>query len=803
MKKKSFIAVILAVVLVLSMSMLAACTTNVQVTEIKVVDGSLKTEYTVGDAVDLSNAKLKVTYSDKSTKEIALTADMLDKSIDTTKAGSTTYTITYKEVKTTVTINVAEGEPEKEYTIQTFQLPEFITSYLEVSQKPDTSDANFKVTGQTYEVGNANAFLLQPTANCLDSNFDEVVLDSGLKTLYKVEVSDSADGTYTELTGDDLAAFVTVEDGYKYNFTEAAADKFVKLTVSLDSEEYIIDESVIASRTVSFKVVANGYNVYNQDGLSVMNDITRPEFWADIWGCTVDENGALQAGKTPLILEADSKPLYQYVGNVDWAILHGSITIDPDKLPEMYFWDNTRAGYCADNYGTAMAALQAKAPAEVQQIPLNGTLIDGNGNGGLYSIVKNTADDNFNKGLYNTAKVSLSGNYNAITLSKERSEGGKLLKVLVCKNTATNEEYYQMTQWFLFKMFEPKPDTGYYNDPVTEFELKNVALQGNGGRTEAVGPQGISMMNCFAKKTTVSNVVANGFYTNLGMDNYNTGSGVSQLMALEDSKLYDTYNAMAITWRGNITITNSMLKDAGGPLFVVMDGNSRTVDPNGNDMAVPTVTVDENTTMESMAMGNESWYTQLGTVVPMMFSQLRVLDQGLSQISGKTFFTEKSGAQNTYASVLTIMIPESGTALGDKDFNNYKFTGIMTSPTDTSSMLDVKFRTVTDMLATMNQGTVVIKSGNCYAYVWKDTNGNQVLLSYDMMMKQLQAAATGGNPLVDVTSADYLQGLQAMAMDWRANSTDTITIWLQAQTGNSTSPYLGIVIGNYHAVEAK
>ncbi|MGN1066895.1 MAG: hypothetical protein ACI4QH_03710, partial [Candidatus Fimimonas sp.] len=583
--------------------------------------------------------------------------------IDTSTVGTTTYTVTYSGVSTSLTITVKEGAPQKEYTIFTFLMPKFITDYEEISKKADTSDANFKVAGQVYEVGNANAFLLQPTATGLDADFEEVVLDRGLKTLYKVEVSDSEKGEYVELTGDELANFVTVEDGFKYIFSANAANKYVKLTVSLDKDAYIVDESVTTSRTITFKVVENGYNVYDQEGLSVMNDITLPELWAELWGCTVDENGALQAGNTPLILPADSKPLYQYVGNVNWVVLHGSITIDPDKLPAGYFWDSTRAGYCAENYQTALNALTPHEEVKGEQ--LNGTLIDGNGfNTGFYSVVKNDADSNYNKGLYNTARVSVSGNYNSVTVSKERSESGRLLKVLVSRNTGNDtDNYFQLCQWHVFKMFEPLPDSGSYEVPFTQFTIKNVALQGNGGRTESVGPQGVSMLNSYAMRTDIQNVVANGFYTNLSMDNYRSDENDVLEMNVANSKLFDTYNAMVITWRGKVDVTNCMLKDSGGPLFVVMDGNGRVLAENGNNLSVPTISVDENTTLESLAIGNESWYAQLGELVPQMFTQLKALDAGLQQISGKTFCTVKEGTKESYISVLSVLIPEGDTAL--------------------------------------------------------------------------------------------------------------------------------------------
>lgn len=798
MKQKLFFAIALTLIFSLAFTF-AAC--NTTVTEIAVVDGTLKTDYTVGETVDLSGAKLKVTFGDGTSKEISLTADMLSKAIDTSKEGTATYTISYNGATTEIQITVSGNGGSEEYVIRTFELPAFITDYLEISAKEDFSDANFKVAGQVYEVGNANAFLLKPFARAFDSNDDLVTLSDGLKTLYKVEVSDSEKGEYVELTGDELANFVTVEDGYKYNFSAAAANKFVKLTVSLDKESYVVNEDVTTSHTITFKVVENGYNVYDQEGLSVMNDITRTELWAELWGCTVDDNGALQAGNTPLILPADSKPLYQYVGNVNWVVLHGSITIDPDKLPAGYFWDNTREGYCADNYNTALAALTPHE--EVKGTELNGTLIDGNGYNsetGFYSVVKNGADSNYNKGLYNTAKVSVSGNYNSVTVSKERSESGRLLKVLVSRNTALNEAYYQLCQWHVFKMFEPLPDSGSYEVPFTQFTIKNVALQGNGGRTESVGPQGVSMLNSYAMRTDIQNVVANGFYTNLSMDNYRSDENDVLEMNVANSKLFDTYNAMVITWRGKVDVTNCMLKDSGGPLFVVMDGNGRVLAEDGNNLSVPTISVDENTTLESLAIGNESWYAQLGSAVPAMFAQLKALDAGLQEISGKTFCTVKEGTKESYISVLSVLIPEGDTALGSNDFNNYKFTGVFDTATDKADMLDAKFRFVTDALAQLGQGTVVIKSGDCYAFVWKDTAGGTVLISYDMMVTQLQAAAMGGNPFVDKTSADYLLGMQAMMADWSANSTDTVTIWLKAKTEDVHSPYLGIVLGSYHTL---
>lgn len=811
MKKSWITAIALVMVIALSLGVFTACDTKVKA--ISVVEGSVKTEYDIGETVDLTNAKIKVIYEDNTEKEIALTEKMFDKPIDTNTAGTKSYTITYEGAKTTLDITVNGEVDANKITIQTFNLPGFIRNYNTVSSTQGDADSNFKVQGNMYEVGNANALLLQFTASGLDEDLEEITINSGLKTTYKVEKSEDEGATYTELTGANLSEFVEVVDGYKYFFKEAAANKLVKLTVSLDSETYTIDEGVTDSHTITFKVIDGGYNVYDQDGLSVMNDLAKPEIWAEIWGCTV-ESGVLQAGNNPLQLAADTKPLYQYVGQVDWVILHGSITIDADKLPELYFWDKDRDaskddGYCQNHYNTAKNGLVGKASEEdvtALQNALNGSFIEGNGSnsGGPYYICKGNADDNWNKGLYNTTKVSVSGNYNSITIPEERSAQGRLLKTVVSRNSGNTDKegYNAVSQFFIFKMFEAKDDQGNYATPSTNFTLKNIALKGNGGKREGNVPRGMCMLNSFAYKTDIDNVVANGFYTNLGMDHYASHLVEAPLnMNISNSKMYDTYNAMLVTWRGAVDIKNSMLKDAGGPLFVLMDGTNRTPDLQAKK---PSVTVDEATTMESMAMGNESWYAQLGSLVPDMFAELQTLDAGLSQISGKTFFTSKNGTG--YTSVLTIMIPDAESALNLDGSNNYQFTGIMTfTGKSESSMEDTTFRTIANTLAGMNLGTVIFKSGDCYACVWNDTAGKRIIVSASMLLAHLQAYEQGQvtSPLFDTSSAEYLQGMAQMMNDWQHNSGDNITIWLQASQGSKTSPYIGIVLGDYHTVPAQ
>lgn len=113
--------------------------------------------------------------------------------------------------------------------------------------------------------------------------------------------------------------------------------------------------------------VVDGYNVYNQIGLSVFDNLN-VKHWAAI-------------KKAAGTIHWDSKPLTEYNiikegdGNAPVAnvVLHSNITIDPDDLPDSYFRKATD-----DGYSTVNNILQtgAKIPDSVKNY-LEGPLKDG------------------------------------------------------------------------------------------------------------------------------------------------------------------------------------------------------------------------------------------------------------------------------------------------------------------------------------------------------------------------------------------------------------------------------------------
>ena len=82
-------------VLVASLCLSACNNEDARLISIQVTKGSIKNTYTVGDKVDLSDARLTLTYSDGKTQEVEINESMLSGEINTKTEGSRTLIITY------------------------------------------------------------------------------------------------------------------------------------------------------------------------------------------------------------------------------------------------------------------------------------------------------------------------------------------------------------------------------------------------------------------------------------------------------------------------------------------------------------------------------------------------------------------------------------------------------------------------------------------------------------------------------------------------------------------------------------
>ena len=94
-----------------------------------------KTEYIVGDVLDLTGGKILVTYSDRSTNEIGLTAAMCT-GFDSTKTGKQTITVYYegKTAKFTVTVKAKEKPSTDIFEIGSADYPTIASAIAQINK---------------------------------------------------------------------------------------------------------------------------------------------------------------------------------------------------------------------------------------------------------------------------------------------------------------------------------------------------------------------------------------------------------------------------------------------------------------------------------------------------------------------------------------------------------------------------------------------------------------------------------------------------------------------------------------------
>lgn len=95
-KKMTKTIIILVIVCLLSVIVLTACSKEKGVSSIQIVQGSFKEIYALDEKLNLTNAKIQVTYTDGSTANVAITENMVTGFDTSTTTTGKTLTVTYK-----------------------------------------------------------------------------------------------------------------------------------------------------------------------------------------------------------------------------------------------------------------------------------------------------------------------------------------------------------------------------------------------------------------------------------------------------------------------------------------------------------------------------------------------------------------------------------------------------------------------------------------------------------------------------------------------------------------------------------
>ena len=843
MKKKLSVLIALIVVLAIALPVLASCKTEKVVQSLD-FDNPQK-NYKVGDTIDYDNWKVKITYTDgtsetKTVKDLVALGATLTKA-DLSKEGNPTVYLVYKEVTARVVLTVTAeavqpGPSETPVAVKAFAAPKFYSDYLAKSAKraegAAETQSDFRITGEAYEVGTANKFIFKPTIKVLDLEKGEEVELSNPATVAKVYAKATESDKYAELTGEGLKAFVSVDDN-TYHFTKDDEKKFVKMEISLDETKYDVTELTAAQKviTVEFVLVDDGYNVYDQLGLSVMADLEKMA-WSEIWKCdTVVEGRVVKciARDDSIKLTADDKPLCEYVDKVSTVILHDSITLDADQMPSLYFWTSTPGLVTSDLYQAAYDSLEAVG--KTVQVGLVGTLRGGDNSADendrnymrvidTYESSEATEGDykvygqqsietdiwlNMQKALFATKKVSVSGNYQSLFTPEkgQRSATGRLLEVYVDWNHPTGPEAPD-TVYSLFHMLQSKLEGA----DVENFTIKNLALKGNNPKanTEGFVSAGLMILDSYNMSQAYYNVNASQFCRMMSADDYGvisvdengkvgTGTQLDAKVNYEGVKFYDAYSNMFAMWRSTVDIKNSEMIGSGGPLFIMNDGTRRiSNNPTNTDDTGCELTADEKSVLQAYAVGSETWYA-IWNASP-LFSNIGSMIEPVMNALGKTLQTSKNNIK--YYNVIAAMICSPGDLFDGAGASNANdlidVRGKYMQYGETFAMHNpflVQFRqNVIGMGLNASAFAPIIQSGsNMFAL----TGSMQV---GDNTLPRLQRL-DGTNSTMSSDPAEVMQVFGAEQTAWASNNSKLACIYMSAgaiKGGAAWAPYFAIVL---------
>lgn len=200
---------------------------DINIVEPQEGEKGIKTDYYVGEDLDLSSAKLEVIRRDGSKEIIDITPEMLE-GFTTEEIGEKIVTVTFEEQTTTFTINVTEyNEPKVDITIDNLdiKLPENVVydgqeHLAEVTYKEGVKAGELTVTYKD-ETENAvekpvNAGTYKVYAEIADSIYaDGKTIEIGTFTIAKAELpAEQRPNIATEYTVEKGGSFgITVENG--------------------------------------------------------------------------------------------------------------------------------------------------------------------------------------------------------------------------------------------------------------------------------------------------------------------------------------------------------------------------------------------------------------------------------------------------------------------------------------------------------------------------------------------------------------------------------------------------------------
>lgn len=632
---KKFTAFLLALTIFVGCLAFVACddTNNptAKLTSVAFKNGTVPVKVKQNQVIDYSTVKLLLTYDNNSKKEIALTdSGVTFEQIDVTTPGTKTLSVTYGEFTISQDIEVEEVINQM-INIVSFEYPDGYKYYLAQRGTQSNKETEFYKADEMYKVGSVNGYVCNVLAKAQDlKDLDkEPEYITNLKTTYKLYLNNN------EVAQADIGKYLSKVENNVYYFTDNAVGNQFKLAITLDSGYKTGIAADKRTLTIEFEVV-DGYNVYNAQGLSVLDNLD-VKSWAK-----------LKETK----LAWDEHALSEYT-DVKQVVLHNNITVEKKDLPDSYFWHK------GDKATLSWEPSYESALNECTPNHLKG-LLEG-------SIKENYRGEDWEgrsyknqKALYVSNGIGVNGNYmtlgykNGLTVEKD-GNGNDVIK-------ADNGGIYIVCD------FNSSSDT-MYNEPHTSFmtyhrygsenahgtrEVKNVTFIGNSGKTDIVnGPAELMMFQAKLDGVKLDNIVGNKWFCNAELD---LGTSVD----ITNCKFYDSFSQMVFGWYADtINVTNCEMKRSGGPLFILVT-KTESEDRDEYKTSNTALNIDSVANMNSWLTGAEAWFTiNLGAESASMASQLLALPKIVDNTAG-SHFAQVSADYTVKSNVIAVLIPTPG-----------------------------------------------------------------------------------------------------------------------------------------------
>lgn len=464
---------------------------------IKVDLTTVKQTYVVNDTVDNSNVKVYAVYSDK-TEELLKNEDVEFSVIDTSTVGPKTLTVTYKDKSVELTVTVYNNI-EDSYEIVGFESPAFVNQFEVNKEEKTNKETEFMDRNQIYTVGTDNEFVFLPNITALNENNEPITLNA-YKSVATVYVKN--EDSYTKLEGTALDDVVSYNDETSaFDFTDEAVGKQFKIEVLPYYNQDL--------GAVSFEFrVENGYNVYNADQLSVIDNAKERT--------TPNSNGQIN--------NWEEKRAQTGIGEVNASaiFIHNNIIINDSNLASYLFHkeQDQDSQSIIGTYPNIMGSLRDYSAIYWRVLKANETF-------------------------------TINGNYFTID----------------CQNISFVQQFTcgparkdQITHAQLFRM----EGVDANSNTTSKFEMKNINFIGNAQHSEETANAGglifIKLNNSFAS--------AKNIITRFNVIDWFAEGGAN--FTVDNSRSYDSYSSMIYAWRkSQINILNSEMKRCGGPLAII------------------------------------------------------------------------------------------------------------------------------------------------------------------------------------------------------------------------------------------